>query len=71
MDWFEVRTTDNKLHLVNTEAILDVSYNEEADLTTINFIRPTFAAMYINGNIYNDVKRLLNSHEHYVSRIGV
>jgi hypothetical protein len=49
---------------------MNVYYNAETDLTVINFIRSAYPSVYVRGNIMMDIKRLLTSHDNYVSKIG-
>ena len=70
MDWFEVTNTDGEKILINASTIMSVRYNEKTNLTIIDFIRAAWASVYVNGDITLNVKRLLSSHDHYVSKIG-
>lgn len=71
MDWLEVTNSNNEKVLINANAILDVSYKEETNLTIINFIRSAYPSAYIKGNVTQDIKRhFLCSHGNNVGRIG-
>lgn len=71
MDWFEVTTyKDNIKTLINAESILKLSYSKDTDLTVIEYQRGAYPATYLKGNYMPDIKRLLSSHDHYVSKIG-
>ena len=68
-DWFEVTTTDGEKELINANAIMSITYDKESDATIISFIRAGIGSTYIRGDITRDIKRLLSSHDHYVSVI--
>ena len=73
MDWFILNTVKgNKKEkvLLNASSILSVYYNDETNLTIIEVNRSAYPAIYVRGNIMPDIQRLLNSHDHFVSRIG-
>jgi len=71
MDWFQVTTANEEVHLINVSAILSVMYHEDTDLTEITFIRSAFSPIFVRGDIMLTIKRLLTSHDHYVSTITV
>lgn len=73
MDWFlinNVRGVENKKMLVNAETITSVYYEENTNLTVINLTRAAYPSIFVEGNIMQDICRLLDAHDHYVSRIG-
>jgi len=70
MEWFEITTASEEKMLINAEHILNVKYNKETNLTIIDFNRSAYPSVYVRGNIMLDIKRLMSSHNSYVTRIG-
>lgn len=73
MEWIEVDTVtgeETNKTLINLEAVANIEYHEKTDLTIITYIRSAYPSTYIRGDITRDIKRLLSSHDNYVSRIG-
>lgn len=70
-DWFDVTPIkEQDRMLINANAIMSVEYNDEIDLTTINFIRAAYPSVCVRGDVMKDIRRLLSSHDNYVTRIG-
>ena len=69
MDWFQIKTTQDEVLLINANEILSVTYHEDTDLTEIVFTRAAFPPVFVRGDIMPTIKRLLVSHDHYVSTI--
>jgi len=70
MDWFIINEVKEGKTIINASSILKVHYNEETNLTIIDFNRGAYPSVYVRGNIMTDIRRLLSAHGHYVSQIG-
>lgn len=70
MDWFKCIDKTGTKRIINTDAILSVTYLTSTNLTEITFIRSAFPPLFIKGDVLKDIERLLSAHDHYVSKIG-
>ncbi len=67
MEWIEfVDSGDNKV-MINMQSVKQVSYDKETNLTEIS---TGLSTMCVKGDRIVDIKRLLTSHDHYVSRLS-
>lgn len=71
MVWFEVENSDGKKHLINLNAVIDIVYHNDTDLTEIVFVRSAYPAIYIRGNKIKEIRKfILTCAENNVCRIG-
>lgn len=68
MEWIEfVNSNDDKV-MINMDSVAEVVYNKDTNLTEI--INPFMERITVKGDCVTDIKRLLTSHDHYVSRLS-
>jgi len=71
MNWIYVKTTEDVVMNINLDAVMCFYYKADTDLTVIEFTRAAYPAVYVKGDITLNIRRLLNTHNSYVSQIGV
>ena len=57
--WIKVVATDNTPHLINEDNIIEVSYDENEDLSIITFLRSAYGSVCIKGNIIPELTKVL------------
>lgn len=70
MNWFYLTTSNDEKILVNANAIMSIKYSKDTDLTIIDYVRSAYPSTFVRGNIMMDIKRVLNSHDNWVTQIG-
>jgi len=68
--WIKLTTTDGINHLANGNAIMDVTYNEETDLTVITFIRTAYSSLYVRGDITKKFILAVMSSKEQIHNLG-
>ena len=59
MDWIRIKTIDGKTVYLNTNEILCLSYDEDAELTEIVVTRSGYSPLFVSGDITKDFHRML------------
>ena len=71
MDWFCMTNADGEKIIINANAIMDVKYLKDTNLTVIDYIRSAYPSTYVRGNVMTEIKKVLSSHNNnYVTQIG-
>ena len=68
MEWIELVNSNDDKVMINMDAVAEVVYNKDTNLTEI--INPLIETITVKGDCVIDIKRLLTSHDHYVSRLS-
>ena len=70
MDWIYVKNTDGVVITINLSLVQSFWYEKDSDITIIEFARNNYPDVHVYGDITANIRRLLNSHNHYVNQVG-
>ena len=68
--WIEITDAKNVKRLINIDKVMDIHYSQETDLTVVEFSRGAYPAVYIRGNKLIDFRRIIDTHDMFVCKIG-